>query len=200
MYHDNDRVNVTLLSKNMSIKVLPFIIALTLAGPGTLMAQSSTTESLQKKHGDALQLFFYNNTLRMLNQQEDSGFDELIKDIEKMRFLLIKKAESGFDEQDFKKLIADYKAEAFEEVMTSRHQGKNFDVYLKEKDGKTKGMLVLINDAQSLYVLDILGRVALDKVTQLYNTLDESTDIGQKIKAFTGNDNDDDKKPSSDNP
>lgn len=186
--------------KNMSIKVLPFIIALTLAGPGTLMAQSSTTESLQKKHGDALQLFFYNNTLRMLNQQEDSGFDELIKDIEKMRFLLIKKAESGFDEQDFKKLIADYKAEAFEEVMTSRHQGKNFDVYLKEKDGKTKGMLVLINDAQSLYVLDILGRVALDKVTQLYNTLDESTDIGQKIKAFTGNDNDDDKKPSSDNP
>lgn len=185
----------------MNLRILPFIIALMLAGPGALKAQSSTTETLQKKHGDALQLFFYNNTLRMLNQQEDIEFDELIKDIEKMRFLLIKKAESGFDNQDFKKLVADYKAEAFEEVMTSRHQGKNFDVYLKEKDGKTNGMLVLINDVQNLYVLDILGRIALDKVTQLYNTLDESADIGKKIKAFTSNDdNDDNNKPSSDNP
>ena len=49
-------------------------------------------------------------------------------------------------------------------------------------------MLVLINDAKNLYVLDILGRIALDKVTKLYSTLDESTDIGRKIKAFTGED------------
>ena len=187
----------------MNIRIIPIILAVIFAGPGALKAQSSTTETLQKKYGDALQLFFYNNTLRMLNQQEDREFDELIKDIEKMRFLLIKKAPSDFDNQDFRKLVADYKAEAFEEVMTSRHQGKNFDVYLKEKDGQTNGMLVLINDAENLYVLDILGRIALDKVTKLYNTLDESADIGKKIKAFTGNDKDDDenkKERSSDNP
>lgn len=185
----------------MKTPLLPFIVSLILAAPGALLAQSSTTEILQKKHGDALQLFFYNNTLRMLNQQEDSDFDKLIEDIEKMRFLLIRKGESGFDHHDFTKLVADYKAEAFEEVMTSRHDGKNFDVYLKEKDGKTSGMLVLINDAQNLYVLDILGRIALDKVTHLYKTLDESTDIGQKIKAFTRTDEDDDSdKPTSENP
>lgn len=107
---------------------------------------------------------------------------------------MIRKEESKFGNNDYKKLIADYKAEAFQEVMTSRHEGKNFDVYLKEKEGKTKGMLVLINDAQNLYVLDILGRIALDKVTKLYSTLDESTDIGSKIKAFAGGDDDDDEK------
>jgi hypothetical protein len=85
--------------------------------------------------------------------------------------------------------------------MSSRYEGKNFDVYLKEQNGTTKGMLVLINDSTSLYVLDILGRIALDKVTKLYSTLDESTDIGKKIKAFTTRDedkNDDNRKDDGD--
>jgi len=169
-----------------------YLIAFFLLAPFLLRAQSATTEGLKKKYGDALELFFYNNTLRMLNQSEDKDFDEIIRDIEKMRFLMIKKEETSFGNNDYQKLVADYKAEAFQEIMTSRHEGKNFDVYLKENDGKTKGMLVLINDAKNLYVLDILGRIALDKVTKLYNTLDESTDIGKKIKAFSNGDDDDD--------
>lgn len=157
-------------------------------------AQSKTTEALHEKNKGALSLFFYNNTLRMLNQKEDPEFDALIKDIEKMKFLMIDKKESTID---YKKIVKDYKAEAFEEVMTSRHQGKNFDVYLKESNGKTKGMLVLINDETSLYVLDIIGSIALNNVTKLYNTLDESSEIGRKIKAFT-DENDESKSSDHD--
>jgi hypothetical protein len=155
------------------------------------IAQSKTTEALQEKHDEALALFFYNNTLRMLNQQEDPEFDAIIKDIDKMKFLMIDKAKGGID---YKKLVSDYRSEAFEEVMTSRYEGKNFDVYVKEKNGKTNGMLVLINDSTSLYVLDILGSIALNKITKLYNTIDNSSDIGKKIKAFTNHDHDDEDK------
>lgn len=151
----------------------------------TAHAQSKTTEALAKKHTDALSLFFYNNTLRMLNQSNDPNFDELIKDIEKMKFLLIKKDEKSFNSAGYKQLVGDYKSEEFEEIMTSRFEGKNFDIFLKEKNGKTKGMLVLVNDKESLYVLDILGSININKVTDLYSTLDKSSDIGKKIKAFT---------------
>ena len=181
----------------MMPKLLVFIALLITANAA--FAQSVTTEALQKKHGDALNLFFYNNTLRMLNQQEDPEFDELIRDIEKMRFLMIKKSDANFGNTEYRKLLSEYKAEAFEEIMTSRHDGKNFDVYLKEANGQTKGMLVLINDSSTLYILDILGRVALDKVTSLYSTLDESTDIGSKIKAFTGQGDDDDDDEKQEN-
>jgi hypothetical protein len=173
-----------------------------LIAPALLYAQSATTEALKKKHSGSLDLFFYNNTLRMLNQNDDKEFDEIIKDIEKMRFLMIKKEGTNFGSADFKKLVLDYKSEAFEEVMTSRHEGKNIEVYLKADKGKTRGMLVLINDVKSLYVLDILGTIAVDKVTRLYKTLDESTDIGDRIKAFTGqndDDNDGDDKGSNEN-
>jgi hypothetical protein len=57
-------------------------------------AQSKTTEELHKKNEGALSLFFYNNTLRMLNQTDDKGFDEVSKDIKKMKLLMIDKAKN----------------------------------------------------------------------------------------------------------
>lgn len=171
--------------KSLLATVIFFIPILT-------QAQSNTTEALAKKHADALALFFYNNTLRMLNQTEDKAFDELIRDIEKMKFLMVKKEGNNFNPAVYKQLVSDYKAEAFEEIMTSRFQGKSFDIFLKERDGKTKGMLVLVNDEENLYVLDIVGSIALSNVTKLYETIGKSSDIGAKIKAFSSDKNGDD--------
>jgi hypothetical protein len=167
----------------MNIIRTTLAIALLFSCLGTF-AQSKTTEKLHKKYSDAMSLFFYNNTLRMINQKEDKDLDALIKDIEKMKFLMIKKS-AGFDKSEYKKLTADYKAESFEEMMTSRLEGKTFDILAKEEDGKTKGMLVLVNDAENLYVLDIVGRIAFDQVAKLYKTIDESSEIGKKIREFT---------------
>jgi tRNA(Leu) C34 or U34 (ribose-2'-O)-methylase TrmL len=148
-----------------------------------VLAQSKTTEDLQKNNTEAMSLFFYHNTLRMMNQDDDPEFDELIKDIEKLKFIMLdKKKTAGMD---YKKLVKSYKAESFEEIMTSRFEGKNFDVFLKESGGKTKGMVVTINDAENLFVLDIVGSIALNKITSFYKKLDESTELGKKIKDFT---------------
>ena len=146
-------------------------------------AQSRTTDELHKKNSEALSLFFYNNTLRMLNQTDDKEFDALIKNIEKLKFLMIDKSKLAAVE--YKKLVSSYKSESFEEIMTSRFDGKNFDVFLKEENGKTKGMIVTVNDEKSLMVLDIVGSIALDKVTKFVSKLDDTTDIGKKIKDFT---------------
>jgi hypothetical protein len=144
-------------------------------------AQSKTTEKLHRNHSDARSLFFYHNTLRMVNQSGDVEFDELIKDVEKMKFLMIAKNE--FRNDEYKKLISDYKSESFEEMMTSRHEGKNFDVYMK--DGKPKGMIVTVNDSDNLYVLDIVGSIPLNKVTSVFNTIEKSDEISEIINKFT---------------
>jgi len=153
------------------------------------VAQTKTTEELHKKYSEGLALFFYNNTLRMLNQSGDKEFDELIKDIQKMKFLMIEKTKDF----NYKKLTTSYKAESFEEIMTSRMEGKRFDIFLNETKGKTNGVVVLVNDSTNLYVLDIVGSISLANATKLFSTMDESTDIGKRIKDFT-KDNEKDKK------
>ncbi len=149
------------------------------------VAQSKTTEALNKKHSDSQVLVFYNSTLRMLNQSDDKEFDDLIKEIEKMKLLMITKTDA-FGKNEYKKITTDYKAESFEEIMSSRMQGKNFDVYLKEREGKTKGMIILVNDSAKLYVLDIVGRVALEKVNKFYTLLSKNSEIAEKFKSFSG--------------
>ena len=132
----------------------------------------------------------------MVNQQEDKAFDEMIKDIEKMKFLMVKKNVGNFN---YRHVVDDYKSELFEEVMTSRHQGKNFDVFVREKNGETQAMLVLVNDLENLFVLDIVGSIPLDKVTKLYSGIDESSDIGRKIQKFVEGDKKDEETSESSN-
>lgn len=150
-------------------------------------AQTKTTEELDKKY-EGLSLYFYKNTLRMLNQTDNKDFDELIKDIEKMKFLMIDKAKSNFGDADYKKLKSGYGSEQYEEMMTSRFQGKYFDVYIRQEDSRVKGTVIMASDSTNLYVLDIIGRVALDKATSLFSTLNQSTDIGQRVKDFVSSD------------
>jgi len=169
-----------------------------------VFSQTKTTQSLDDKY-EGLTLYFYRNTLRMLNQTEDPGFDELIKDIEKMRFLMIDKTKSKFDQADYKKLLSGYKGEEYEEVMTGRYDGRNFDVYLREKNGGIKGTVILATDSSSVIVLDILGKIALNRAPDLFKVIDGSTDIGGKIKNFISKDDDkdnhdkDEKKKSTKN-
>jgi len=152
-----------------------------------VFGQTKTTQSLDDKY-DGLTLYFYRNTLRMLNQTEDKSFDELIKDIEKMRFLMIDKTNSPFGNEDYKNLLAGYEGEEYEEVMNGRYDGRNFGVYIKEKGGDIKGTVLLASDSSSLMVLDILGKIALDKAPELFKAIDGSTDIGKKIKSFVEKD------------
>lgn len=169
----------------MKIKISFLLICFLLMVGPFAKAQTETTTALNKQFDDALTLYFYKNTLRMLNQSENPEFDDLIKEIEKMKFLVIKKNSDNFGPSDYKKLVSGYKGESYEEIMSSRMEGKNFDVFLKENGGVTKGMIILANDSSSLYVLDILGKVELNKVTKLFNEIDNSAEIGKMIKSFS---------------
>ncbi len=164
-------------------KFLTLALVACLASP-IAKAQSKTTEALTGKVNETLTLYFYKNTLRMLNQTEDKAFDELIKDIEKLKFVMIDKESENFGKEDYRKLTTDYQKELYESIMSGRMEGRNFDVYLKEKNGKTAGMVILANDSSSLYVLDMLGSVEITKVPELFRTLDESSEITKKITDF----------------
>lgn len=136
-------------------------------------AQSSTTEELDKEYEDAFKLFFYENTLKMMNQTDDESFAKLIDNIDKMKFLRIDKSKDNITNDRIKKLINDYRSEEFEEIMTMRNDGADVKVYIKESDRVTHGLVMLINDSESLSVLDIKGSVPLDELVQLYNRVNE---------------------------
>jgi hypothetical protein len=147
------------------------------------LAQTETTNEFDRKYSSRT-FFLYNNTLRMINQQGDKAFDELIKDIEKMKIVWVDKKGKNFGAEQYKKLVAGYKAEKFEEIMNTRYEGKSFNAYIKEKDGDTKGVVITVDDGENVYVMDIVGKIALNQITSLFSTLDNNSDIGQRFKSM----------------
>jgi hypothetical protein len=159
-----------------SILTIAMLFAVTLS-----FAQSKTTEALEKEYGGRA-FFFYHNTLRAINQKEDPALDALIENVEKLKVLLIDKGDRAINH---KAILADYQKENFESAMSSRVDGKTFDIFLKgEKE--TEGVIVIVNDATTLFVLDIVGSIALEHASKLFKTLNESEDIANQLKAFMG--------------
>lgn len=119
----------------------------------------------------------------MLNQKEDKEFDDMIKDIEKIRFLMIDRREETFSASDYAKLKEDYtKKESYEEIMNGRLEGRNLNIYVRESGGKVKGTIIMAADSSNLYVLDILGKIALEKASSLFKMIDENSEVAKKIK------------------
>lgn len=164
---------------------MKFLLLILILIPALALGQTKTTEALDKKY-DGLSLFFYKNTLKMLNQKDSKELDEMIKDIEKMRFVMVDKKKHAMERTEYATLKKSYQGEQYEEMMTGRMEGRNFDILVKERDGKVKGTIILASDSASLYVLDILGRIPLDKASALFNTIDQSTDVSKMIKNFIG--------------
>lgn len=140
----------------------------------SLFGQSKTTKKYSEKYEGAFTLFFYNNTLKMLNQDNNEEFEALIKDIDKMKFIRIDKKENEVSDSDFKAMVADYRDENYEDMMTMRHEGMNINVYIQEDDGVTTGLVVLMRDVESVSILDIKGQVPLNQLTNLISRVQEA--------------------------
>jgi hypothetical protein len=148
------------------MKFSHFILILLTSSGNLLYAQSTTTQQLHKKHVDAFYLYFYKNTLQMINQDNNEEFAKLIDNIDKMKFLRIDKKK---EELDVRALIVQYQEEAFEELMSMREEDKDIKVFIKERNKVTLGLVMLINDQDALSILDIKGSVPLDQLVSLYD-------------------------------
>ncbi|MCA6073692.1 DUF4252 domain-containing protein [Fulvivirga sedimenti] len=158
--------------KRLFLLAVAFLVQMPL-----LMAQSETTNQFHEDHEEAMALFFYRNSLRMLNMKDNPQLDELIRDIEKMKFLRISKSESDFDKNQYKDLVGKYHNEEFEDLMTIRSEGSNLNVFIKEKDKVTKGLVILLDNDDDFAILDIKGAVPLDRVAELMNYVRSTEDL-----------------------
>ncbi|MEJ2004441.1 MAG: DUF4252 domain-containing protein [Cyclobacteriaceae bacterium] len=145
--------------------------------PVLALAQSETTDRFHDEHEGAKSLFFYRNTIRMFNMNDNPKIDELIRDIEKMKFLMISKSESGFSNDEYRTLVKEYHEERFEDLMSMRAEGSNFNVLIKERNKVTHGLVVLLDNEDEFAILDIKGAVPINRVVELVGYVQSADDF-----------------------
>ena len=136
-------------------------------------AQIPAIQQLQEEDKVSLNLHFYPSTLRMINMQNDTSFNKLIKDIEKLSLYQINTNSFGSKEMSvFSNQLVE--EEAYEEYMTM--DGKEM---LMQVMGKESGdeWVAMGSMEEQVYLIAVQGKVnwlQLPKVIEMISAQDST--------------------------
>ncbi|MFK7983828.1 MAG: hypothetical protein AB8G86_27880 [Saprospiraceae bacterium] len=143
----------------------------------TGFTQSKILQELKDSNAIQLQLFFTPSTLRMLNLQDDSGYNEMVRGVDKLHFYLMNP--TRFSNDDYfdtaERLI---KEEAYEEFIIWDGNGNEFQVLGKPTE---KDIIGIASYAERHYIFNLKGTIDLMKLPDIYEkmtTQDSTMDNG----------------------
>lgn len=126
--------------------------------------QNQLFTSLKQDDKLEAELYLYPSTLRMINIANNQGFDEMVKDIEKIVFYKL----PGRDNREIRELAARFiEEEDFEELMTL--SSKEETVYLLGDDSDE--IVALVRTDGDFLALNLQGMIGIHKIPELINSL-----------------------------
>lgn len=130
-------------------------------------SQSKVLSALKDSNAVQLHLFFTPSTLRMLNFQNDPGYNDMVRGVDKLHFYMMNP--SKFTTNDYfdtaEQLIQD---EAYEEFIIWDGDGDEFQVLGKPTE---QDMVGLASYADRHYIFNLKGTIDLMKLPEIYEKM-----------------------------
>jgi hypothetical protein len=145
--------------------------------PTLLFGQSKVMKNLADEFPEARALVFYYSSLNMLNIEEDPEFAEMIKDIEKIKVLIVEKESSEVSDKIIAELKNDLTKYDFEELMTVRNKDYDIGVYINEDDSDIEGFFFIMNEEENLIAVDLVGSMPVGDVGMLIDKIKQANDF-----------------------
>lgn len=117
-------------------------------------------------------MFFYSSTLKMLNTENNPDLAAILKDIEEIRVLNYSKTTRKFSQEDIAQLKKALREEDFNEIMALHENGNSVNLYNREKRGKNVGFAAIVENSESLVLIDLIGSIDVKKFMELKRKLD----------------------------
>lgn len=130
-------------------------------------AQSKILKELKDSNAVQLHLFFTPSTLRMLNLQDDPGYNEMVRGVDKLHFYMMNP--TRFSTADYfdtaERLL---KEERYEEFIIWDGDGDEFQILGKPTE---QDMIGLASYADRHYIFNLKGTIDLMKLPDIYEKM-----------------------------
>ncbi len=144
-----------------------FLGLLMIIGGFPITAQNNVLRELKDSNAIQLHLFFTPSTLRMINLDDDPGYNEMVRGVEKLHFYLMNP--SNFTTSDYfdiaERLL---KEEDYEEFIIWDGDGNEFQVLGKPAE---QDMIGLASYADRHYIFNLKGTIDLMKLPDIYEKM-----------------------------
>lgn len=139
-----------------------------------LYGQSKSITQFRENYKENSNLFFYSSTLKMLNTDNNPELADLLKDIEEIRVLNYEKNKQAFTGTAIKNLTDALLQENYVNLMQMKERGNNIALYSRQKREKTVGFVAVVDNTESLILIDLVGNIDVKKFLELKQKLDVS--------------------------
>lgn len=156
---------------------MKYLLLIFLFIPTLLIGQSKVMRNLADEFPEARALVFYYSSLNMLNIEEDPEFAEMIKDIEKIKVLIVEKESTEVSKKVIAGLKTDLTKYNFEELMTVRNKDYDIGVYINEDDSEIEGFFFIMNEEDNLIAVDLVGSMPVGDVGMLIDKIKQANDF-----------------------
>ena len=150
-----------------------FFIFILLVSINLGRTQSKVIQELKDSNSVQMGFHFNPSTLRMLNLQKDTAFDDMVKGIEKLSFFIMEPNKFSTDTyfETAEKLMS---KENYEEYIIWDGNGDELQVFGKPE---TKQMVGLAQYQDQMFIFDLQGTIDLTKIPAIYEqaTTQDST-------------------------
>jgi len=148
------------------------LVIFILVQPLVTTAQSKSVTRFRSDFKESSNMFFYSSTLKMLNSENNPDLSEILENIEEIRVLNYKKADQKFSKEDISDLKGSLEKETYNSIMMINEKGNSISVYNRERKGRTSGMVAIVENMESLVLIDLIGNIDVKKFLQLKQKLD----------------------------
>jgi hypothetical protein len=137
-----------------------------------LHGQSKSITRFREDHKENTNMFFYKSTLKMLNTENNPEINDLLKDIEEIRVLNYDKAKQHLTREDIASLKQTIRTEDYNSLMMINEKNNTIDLFSHEKRGKTVGFIAVVENKESMILIDLAGSIDVRKFLELKQKLD----------------------------
>ncbi len=141
----------------------------------SVFGQSKSITRFRSDFKENTNMFFYSSTLKMLNTDDNPELASMLKDIEEIRVLNYDKAARKFNAGDVSELKSALREEKYNDIMLVNENGNSINLYSREKHGKTVGFVAIVENNESLILIDLIGSIDVKKFMELKQKLDRQT-------------------------
>ncbi len=121
-------------------------------------------------------MFFYSSTLKMLNSENNPQLADLLGDIEEIRVLNYEKGKQNLSHDDVVGLKVALENEDYVNLMMTNEKGNTIGFYSRQKRGRTVGFVAVVENRESLVLIDLIGSIDVKKFLELKQKLDTRLD------------------------
>lgn len=144
--------------------------------PEIILGQSKSITHFRSDFKEDFNVFFYSSTLKMLNKDNDPELAAILDEIEEIKVLNYNKQQPAFKADDLTALKNALDKESYKNIMMVKENGNSIQIYNREKKGKTYGFVAIIENTQSLVLIDLIGSIDIQKFLALQKKIPFKTD------------------------